>query len=119
MKLCRFRATFLRESDERFLQRHAGPRVVADALHVLHAVLVRFELLIAAVFRLHELSAETGALDHEAGNVLIRAADGRTNRRYGEAGLEESAALLRFRTVAGGGVHDLMAEHSGQLRFTA
>src|SRR5690606_27952611 len=99
----------LGEADEGFLQRHGPRRIVAGGLHIAHAVLIGFELLLATVLRLNELRADASTLQDEPRNVPIDIADCRTDLRKREPSLHQRAAFLRLRAVTRGGVHDFMS----------
>ena len=62
---------------------------------------------------LNELRADARALQHQAGDILIDAAERRADLRDGEARLQQRAALLRLGAVTRGRMHDFMAEHGG------
>jgi hypothetical protein len=114
-------ALFLRalveQAHEGFLQRHGALHVVASKLHVLHAVLVRFELLVTAILHLNHLRAGARALTTRLATACIHTADCHADLCDGEPGLHDRAALLRLRAVTRRGVHDFMAQNGGQLGF--
>ena len=101
-------------ANEQFLQRDGGLQVVARELHVLHAVVVRLELVVAAVLGLQHLCAHRRALAHHLAE-LRAPVHGRTDARDGRADLYELALLHLLRTVPCGRVHDLVAEHRREL----
>ena len=101
---------------EELLQRHRGLQVVARELHVLHAVEIGLELVVAAVLRLQQLRADGRALAHDIAEVRA-AVGGRADRRNRGADLQQLAFLHLLSPVARGGVHDLVAEHRSQFRL--
>ena len=103
----------LRQLHEGFLQSHRALRVIAGTRHVLHAVVIRFQFRLAAVARLDQRAADLRSLQRE---ILVGAVR-RRDAEYREADVEQRAGLLGLRAVACRGVHDLVAQHRGELRF--
>src|SRR5205814_1742659 len=106
-------AVLLREAHERLLQRDGGARVVPGSRHVLHAVLIGLELVLATIALRDQLRADARRADREPGEV----ATARGGLRSGYDDAEQQTALHRDGAVPRGRVYDLVAKHGGELGF--
>ena len=110
-------ALLLTQTHEGLLQRDSRTKVIAGALHVDHAIVIRFGLLITAVLHLQHRSADSCALKSDVGDIGVGVAGCNAHLCSHHACLQQRATLLCPGAVARGRVHDLMTEYGCKLRL--
>ena len=106
-------ALALGQAQKRLLQGHCRCRVVAGALHIRHAVVIRFPFRVAAIALHEQLGAGLSAADQQFSTLPVADAD----RCRHHTQLGELAAADLLRGLTGGGMGNFVSENRRQLSF--